>query len=216
MKILKKYLISVFLILPCSASFAIPILYQGIDVGAASFAAGVNSQAASSLFDAASGPLNIIDFDTNNTGATLSPASSPQGCGFSLCGGNTTAGGSNFFGHVFTTTITFDSPIDSFGAYFSGWQRTTQTLTYTDGAQTIINMPASGSLSLGGMVFSGFIDAGASISSITYNTVSGDFVAIDDMRFGIASSAIPESKTLALFGLGLLGLVISRRRKFVG
>ncbi len=215
MKIFKTYLISVFLLLPFSASFATPILYQGIDVGAASFAAGVNSQAASALFDAASGPLNIIDFDTNNTGATLSPVSSPQNCGFALCGGNTTAGGSNFFGHVFTTTITFDSPIDSFGAYFSGWQRTTQTLSYTDGAQTIINMPASGSLNLGGMVFSGFIDAGASISSITYNTVSGDFVAIDDMRFGIASSTIPETETLALFGLGLLGLVISRQRKLI-
>jgi len=197
-----------------ATSNSAPIIFQGLDVGASSFAAGTNSQAASNSFDLASGPLSIIDFDTNTTGATLSPSSSPQGCGFALCGGNTTVGGSNFFGHVFTTTITFDSGIDSFGAYFTGWQRSTQTLEYSDGSTVTLNMPA-GDLSSGGMVFFGFIDSGATINSITYNTVSGDFVGIDDMRFGTAASAVPEPTTLALMSLGLYGLISFNRRRRV-
>ena len=192
------------------SAFAVPVIYQGLDIGATSLATGPNAQAASDAFDLATGPLNIIDFDTNTTGATLSPASAPQACGFALCGGNTTLGGSGFFGHVFTTTITFDSAIDSFGAYFSGWQRATQTLEYTDGTTVTLNMP-SGDLQQGGLLFFGFTDIGASISSITYDTVLGDFVGIDDMRFGIAS--VPEPNILALMGLGLAVFGFCRKRK---
>jgi hypothetical protein len=192
-------------------SMATPVVYQGIDFGATSLATAPNSLAASNAFDAATGPLNIIDFDTNTTGATLSPASFDAGCGFTLCGGNTTSGGSQFYGAVWTTTITFDSPIDAFGAYFSGWQRNDQIITYSDGGIVSLAMPA-GSLSEGGMVFFGFIDPGASITSITYSTALGDYVAIDDMRFG--TTAIPEPTSLLLFGtgLGVLGLVARRRR----
>ena len=195
-----------------SGASAAPIIFQGIDVGATSLATGPNSQAASIAFDLATGPLNIIDFDTNNSGATLSPASSPQACGFALCGGNTTPGGSNWYGHVFTTTITFDSPINAFGAYFSGWQRAIQTLTYTDGTTEILDMPA-GDINSGGLVFFGFTDVGKSISSIVYDTVSGDFVAIDDMRFGMIGGSVPESSTLALFAAALMGLALAGRRR---
>ena len=101
------------------AAFAAPIIFSAYDVG------GVRSDwpelvAASAAFNAATGMLTVIDFDTNNTGASLSPGSFVSGCGFALCGGNTTLGGSGFYGAVYTTTIIFDSPIDAFGAYFQG------------------------------------------------------------------------------------------------
>lgn len=194
-----------------TAAHAVPVVYSGIDFGANSLADGVNSMAVAAAFDAASGPLNIIDFDTNTTGATFSPASQPVACGFALCDGNTTTGGSNYFGHVYATTITFDAPIDAFGAYFSGWQRGSQTLTYTDGSTVTLNMP-DGNLNLGGVVFFGFIDGGASIASITYDTPLGDYVGIDDVRFGKVSS-VPEPATLTLLGFGFAALGFAGRRR---
>lgn len=192
-------------------ALAVPVVFQAYDVGAASLAAAPNAQAAAAAFDLAAGPLNVIDFDTHTTGATLSPASDQQPCGFALCGGNTTPAGTGWYGAVYTTTITFDTPINAFGAYFSGWQRDDQILTYFDGVSNVtLNMPA-GVLEAGGLVFFGFIDNGASISSITYSTRLGDFVGIDDMRFGTAG-AVPEPASLSLFGLGLVGLRWAARR----
>jgi hypothetical protein len=70
----------------------------------------------------------------------------------------------------------------------------------------------SGNLLLGGLLFFGFTDIGASISSITYNTVSGnDPVGIDDMRFG---TVVPIPAAVWLFASGLLGMIgIARRKK---
>jgi PEP-CTERM motif len=198
-----------------SVSKASPIVFQGIDLGASSLVTAPNSLAARNAFAAAAGALPIFDFDTHTTGLTLSPASSPQSCGFALCGGNTTAGGSQFYGAVFTTTITFASPINAFGAYFSGWQRNDQVLSYTAGSAVNLAMPA-GDLGSGGMVFFGFIDAGKSITSITYSTALGDFVGIDDILFGnAAASGVPEPGSLLLLGsgIGMIGLAAWRRRR---
>ena len=194
------------------AAFAAPIIFSAYDVGASSLATGPNSVAASAAFNAATGMLTVIDFDTNNTGASLSPGSFVADCGFALCGGNTTLGGSGFYGAVYTTTITFDSPIDSFGAYFSGWQRDDQLILYTNGGPVTLNMPA-GDISAGGLVFFGFIDAGASITSLQYATTLGDYVGIDDMRFGMTTGSVPDAgSSLLLLGMGLVTLRAWRKR----
>ena len=192
------------------SSNAAPIVFEAYDAGATSLATAPLSQAASDAFDIATGPLNIYDFDTNTTGATFSTVDTYAAGSFQLFGGNTTPGGSNFFGATFTTNIAFDSPIDSFGAYFSGWQRADQILTYTDGSTVNLNMPA-GNISQGGLVFFGFTDIGASISSITYSTALGDYVGIDDVRFGNAN-AVPVPAAIWLLGSGLVSLVGLRRK----
>ncbi len=205
------------LALSAAPALAVPVTYSGYDVGSSSLAASPNATSAAASFDAAAGSLSLIDFESGlPAGVSMSSSNitSVSGCSAALCGYNTTAGGSMFHlqyggstAGAGSETFTFATAIDSFGAYFTGWQIGTQTLTYTDGSTVTLNMP--GASSSGGTLFFGFIDAGASISSITYEAVN-DVVAIDDLRYGVAS--VPEPSTLLLLGSGLVGLGFVRRR----
>ena len=105
-------------------------------------------------------------------------------------------------------TFNFTSPIDSFGAYFTGWQVNGQTLSY---GSTTLTMP-NGDFSNGGTLFFGFVDAGASITSITYSALN-DIVAVDDVRYGRSGAAVPEPTSLLLLGTGLAGLVRFARKR---
>ena len=134
-----------------------------------------------------------------------------QRCVDYLCGYNTTSGGDSFLDVTYNTTFTFDTAIDSFGAYFTGVQRGDASLTYADGTSVTLTMP-SATISDGGTTFFGFSDAGASIMSISYFTgTGGDFVGVDDIRFGNAES-VPEPSMLSLFALGLIGMGVYRRK----
>ena len=193
---------------------AVPIVYSGYDAGAGSLAAATNATAAAAAFDAAAPGLSIIDFETAST-----PGFSVTGDGFRrdtlrcdahLCGYNTTSGGAWFLDATFNTSFNFTTAIDSFGAFFTGVQRADATLTYSDGSTTVLTMPAA-SLGDGGTTFFGFIDSGASIVKIDYFTgTGGDFVGVDDIRYG--SVDVPEPAALALIALGLFGANSKRRR----
>ncbi len=146
--------------------------------------------------------LTGIDFGSNNQEIRNSPISSPDG----LFGFNTTAGGTNFASmNGGTMTFTFATPVQSFGAYFSGVQLSVETVTFNDGVAQSLNLLNLGS----GVQFFGFTDAGQSISSVTIH-VLGDIIGVDDVRH-VQASPVPEPASLAVLGLGALALI--RRRK---
>ncbi len=156
--------------LSASPALAVPTVFQAYDPGSGSLATSPLATAAAAAFDAAAGPLSVVDYESGlPAGFSMSAPSitSNSGCGAVKCGYNTTVGGSLF--HLQSggsQTFTFASPIDSFGAFFTGWQIGTQTITYTDLSTVILAMPL-GNIDLGGTVFFGFVDAGASIARLT-------------------------------------------------
>jgi hypothetical protein len=212
-----------------------PIVFSGTDPGANDTDPRPNSIAAAASFDAAVLALsqtdNIITFESATLGAftslTVAPGvtltgsdvgdgpqtivNAPTGSPDSLFGYNTTASGSrfaSFFGG--TMTFTFATPVDAWGAYFTGVQLGGETITFNDGSSQTVGIPNVGS----GAEFVGFTDAGQSISSITIN-VGGDIVGMDDVRYSGpgSGSSVPEPATFGLFGIALAGIGILRRRK---
>ena len=212
-----------------SASF---VVYSGNDVGASSTDPRPLSNAAAASFDAAAlglGSINLVDFESAPVGPysnlTVAPGVTMNGIDdflgqqqilnapFSppepLFGYNTTAGGHNFasmFGG--TLTITFLTPVQAFGAYFSGVQTARgHSISFNDGAAQSVSLVQN---SAGGLQFLGFTDAGSSISSITLNLTFDD-IAFDDMRYTAAT--VPEPASFIAVGLGLLTLLRKRSRR---
>ena len=212
-----------------NAVSASPIVFSGFDIGAGANAARPNSDATALQFDAAVGPHSLIDFESaplgyfsslviapgvTLTGGTLSPPNGNQritntltGTPDTLYGYNTTAGGSRFANcESGTLTFTFSTPIDAFGAYFTGVQYPFGNaigLVFNDGSSQVL--PFAPADQPGGVQFLGFIDPGSQISSVTINT-SGDIIAVDDVRF--RASLIPEASTALLFTSGAAVLFV--------
>jgi len=208
---------AVFALFALSAPAHALTVYSGYDSGAGALAAAPNATAAAAAFDAALPGLSVIDFESPTPGFSFTPDAfvrNTQRCAPALCGYNTTVGGEFFLDVTFNTTFNFVAPIDSFGAYFTGVQRGTATLTYTNGDTVVLDLPDA-DLGSGGTTFFGFTDAGASISSIAYFTGDGgDFVGVDDIRYGAADTPeIPLPASLPLLGASVLVFGMMRRRK---
>jgi hypothetical protein len=155
------------------------VTYTGADNAVTSLAQMTNSVTAETAFNAAVSGESVITFETATpAGVSISGGSitNTSGCG-SLCGFNTTAGGSYFYSlGGGKATFTFTTAIDAFGTYVTGLQTNLvpqETLTFSDGSTQTINTPTAIN---GGGAFVGFTDFGKSIVSVSYNATS-DIVA---------------------------------------
>ena len=206
------------------------VLFTGADDGASSLATAPNSTTAAANFDAAVAVLGIestIRFENSPLGtfSSLTPAPGitltgsninnndqsvvdTTACTNALCGYNTTPGGSKFlllFGG--TATFSFSGGTDAFGAYLTGVQNLSESITFSDGTNQSADIPNPGFQ--GGTAFVGFTDAGKSIASVTIN-VNNDIVGVDDVR---DISRVPEPASLALLGAALTVFLLTRRHK---
>jgi hypothetical protein len=233
------------LLLATSARSSPITVYSGTDNGVAFGSPLPNANTAAAAFATAVAgmgqALTTINFESTPLGAV--GAGTSLGSGVTLSVGNTpnssisstqnvagtfdtTPGGRNFFSFITqyvplgttisaTATFAFASPIDAFGAYFTGLGNdTTFTVNFFDGsAQTL---PLAGSSNAATAMFIGFTDPGTGIASITFtdtwvNTAGnnfGYFVGVDDVQF----AAVPEPASILLLGSGLVTLVARRRR----
>jgi hypothetical protein len=181
--------------------------YSGFDDGAGGPPHPL-SDAAAAAFDAATGHLPIINFESAPLGdyssLVVAPGVTLTGtdydfdsqsifnapvCAPSLCGYNTTLGGSqwaNLFGG--SITFTFSTPISAFGAYFTGVKLGTNNISFFDGSNHIVPLPFD--RAKGGTAFVGFTDTTADITSVNVNSpgdatyYSGDVFGVDDVRYG--------------------------------
>jgi hypothetical protein len=205
-------------------------VYAGRDAGYPSGSSvRTQSDTAAAQFDSVIGPHGVITFETTPTGSytslSLAPgvtltgttqsgghqaiSNAPTGSPSAHYGFNTTLGGSVFASeYTGSLTFTFASPIDTFGAYFSGVEQTTGSLTFNDGSSETIPF-ATSAAGHGGLEFLGFTDPGAMISSITINAGT-DIIGVDDVRYRLA--AVPEPRTGLLLGVGLLFLLTFQGR----
>jgi hypothetical protein len=158
----------------------------------------------------ASGPAGLSINNTPNL------PSNPSLDGFSI-----TPGGQYIEDQAGTLTFTFASPVQFFGAYFTGLQiyYAQDTITFNDGSPETINALETGTGSgVGAVNFLGFTDAGNAISSITITSNTGgagtDYIGVDDVMYQ-SQTAVPEPASIGLVLIAFLGLILAYRAKSV-
>jgi hypothetical protein len=177
--------------------------------------------------------LNFTTFHIDQVGTEATTGLNPNDAGVtsdttfpSVLGYNTTPGGNTFvrFVPIFDTgtagaSLVFNSPIEFFGAYFTGLGTAAGSLNAKFNNGTTQSLPVVGGPG-GGVQFFGFTTFGAPITQLdlVLEGVLGDtrdVYAIDDVITGLQPTFVPgtpEPATLAMVGGAFVVLALLRRR----
>jgi hypothetical protein len=155
-----------------------------------------------------------VDFNGGFQSIQMNSACFPSACGY-----NTTPGGMEFL-QVYggQATFSFQTPISSFGGFFTGTQVQGMKIVFTDGATYAPDIPGHF-----GVDFVGFTDPGKSISSVVL-AIGSDIIGVDDIHFTLAGgdptppppiSGVPEPAAWAMMlaGFGLMGAMLRRDQR---
>jgi len=223
------------------------VTYSGEDIMPTTTSAHPISAAAAASFATAVGTLgtsSLVTFEGDALGSfshlTIAPGVTMNGTDYNganqtirntsnsptiptLDGYNTTPGGAYFVEmQAGTLTFTFASPIDAFGAYFSGVQYffSGESIQFSDGTSETISIPEAGTNGgIGALDFVGFTDVGKSITSITIDAGTStdpgaDYIGVDDVQFlTIPSTSAPEPSSIGLAVSGSIGLALLMLRR---
>jgi hypothetical protein len=98
------------------------------------------------------------------------------------------------------------------GAYFSGYSFATVTFELFNGATLVATSGTLAPSSTPTFLASGYSGL---VTSVDVLSPRGDFFVMDNVTYGVSTSATPEPSTFLLFGTGLLGSLGMLRRKLV-
>jgi hypothetical protein len=222
---------AVLLGLPIGAHAA-PVTFFGEDLAGASAIATShpNADAARTGFFATLSGVGTETFESFATGTGTPLVVSFPGAGTATLSG--TGGiqngqsssdqfpisGTQYFNTDGTFSVAFSAPISAFGFYGTdiGDVGASLTLTLTDSLGNTSTLDVGNRVNPdadGSALYFGFFDQGTTYTSISFAGAGSDVFGFDDFSVGSSAEVVPEPASMALLGVGLLGLRAIRRKR---
>jgi|SRR5215470_5944978 len=152
-----------------------------------------------------------LTFATSSGTLTINGGSVLTNTTFLPADETTVYGTTNCCGNLSTITLTFASPINNFFFDLINGQVVPETFIVSDNlgnSQVFPNVPSNGNL---GVALVSFATVG-NVITITTSDPNWDFF-IDNIGFNQPTPGVPEPGSLALLGLGILGLAAVKLSK---
>ncbi|WP_166404835.1 PEP-CTERM sorting domain-containing protein [Desulfonema ishimotonii] len=119
-----------------------------------------------------------------------------------------------------TFSLEFETEQSAFGFFGTDFEGSQTDLIFETviGETFTLNIPFSNPSPTGSALFWGFIDTERQFTKVTFNGVNlfRDWFGFDDFTIGTEDqvvSPVPEPATMALLGIGLIGLAAVRRKR---